>query len=408
MKKKSNKLTLAIFIACILGIITGYVYREIFKENAVALNHFYRYNNLLTEIFLRLIKMIIGVLVFTTLTAGVAKLGDMKSIGRIGLKTLSWFIGASILSLTIGLVLVHLFNPSLGDSIKLPDSVDANTISTQMLSIEDMVRHIVPNSFFKAMSDNEILQIIVFSLFFSIACISLGNYSNPIVDFLDRLSHIILKMTFFIMYFAPIAVFGALASVISDKGLSVLGNYGFFIIQFYIGLIILWIVLLGIAFLLIKKDTFSLLKVVKEPALLAFTTASSEAAFPQLLEGLGKSGCSPKISSFVLPLGYSFNLDGSMMYMTFASIFIARAYGIDLPLNVEIIMLFTLMLTSKGIAGVPRASLVVIAATLTMFNLPAEGILLLLPIDHFLDMGRSATNILGNAIATKVIDKWEK
>ncbi|MEP7164022.1 MAG: dicarboxylate/amino acid:cation symporter [Ferruginibacter sp.] len=363
--------------------------------------------SLLADIFIRLIKMIVAPLVFTTLVVGVAKLGDIKAVGRIGGKTLLWFISASLMSLLLGMVLVNFFQPGSSMHLPLPDSVANLGIDKAALTIKDFFYHVFPASFVDAMAKNEILQIVVFSLFFGVAAAALGHISAPVIKALDTVAHIILRVTGYVMNFAPVAVFGAMTAIIAKQGLGILKTYSIFIGEFYFGLALLWIILIFAGSLFIKKRIFTLLQRIKDPILLAFSTSSSEAAFPKTMMELERFGCKDKIVSFVLPLGYSFNLDGSMMYMTFASIFIAQSFGIHLDFATQISMLLVLMLTSKGIAGVPRASLVVIAGTLATFNIPEAGIALLIGIDPLLDMGRSATNVVGNSIATVVVSKWE-
>jgi Na+/H+-dicarboxylate symporter len=363
--------------------------------------------SILADVFLRLIKMIVAPLVFTTLVVGVAKLGDISAVGRIGGKTLLWFIGASLMSLLLGMVLVNIFQPGIAMNLPVPDTGESSGIANVGFSLKNFLYHIFPSSVVEAMAKNEILQIVVFSLFFGVATAAIGEKGKIVIDFMDAAAHVILKVTGYVMNLAPVAVFGAMAAIIAKQGLSILKTYSIFIGEFYLGLTLLW-VLLGLAgFFVIGKRIVLLFKQVKEPIILAFSTSSSEAAFPKTMEELQKFGCKDKIVSFVLPLGYSFNLDGSMMYMTFASLFIAQSYGIDLPFATQISMLLVLMLTSKGIAGVPRASLVVIAGTLATFNIPEAGLALLLGIDPLLDMGRSATNVVGNSVATAVVSKWE-
>ncbi len=362
---------------------------------------------ILADIFLRLIKMIVAPLVFTTLVVGVAKLGDIKAVGRIGGKTLLWFISASLVSLLLGLVLVNIFQPGIAMNLPLPDANAASGVDKAALSIKEFFYHVFPASVVDAMAKNEILQIVVFALFFGVAAAALGDIAAPVVRALDAMAHIILKVTGYVMKFAPFAVFGAMAAIIAKQGLGILKTYSIFIGEFYFGLALLWIVLILAGAAFIGKRVFTLIKRIKEPALIAFSTSSSEAAFPKTMLELERFGCKDRIVSFVLPLGYSFNLDGSMMYMTFASLFIAQSYGIHLDIATQISMLLVLMLTSKGIAGVPRASLVVIAGTLATFNIPEAGLALLLGIDPLLDMGRSATNVVGNSIATAVVSKME-
>lgn len=363
--------------------------------------------SILADIFLRLIKMIVAPLVLTTLIVGVAKLGDISSVGRIGGKTLLWFIGASLMSLLLGMILVNVFKPGIAMNLPLPDVGEDLGITRAGLTLKGFLYHVFPTSVIESMAKNEILQIVVFSLFFGVATASIGEQGKIVIQFLDATAHVILKLTGYVMNLAPIAVFGAMAAIIAKQGLGILTTYSIFIGEFYFGLAVLWLILGLAGFVVVGKRIIRLIKTVREPILLAFSTSSSEAAFPKTMELLQRFGCKDKIVSFVLPLGYSFNLDGSMMYMTFASLFIAQSYGIDLPIATQISMLLVLMLTSKGIAGVPRASLVVIAGTLATFNIPEAGLALLLGIDPLLDMGRSATNVVGNSVATAVVSKWE-
>ena len=362
---------------------------------------------LMADIFLRLIKMIVAPLVFTTLVVGVAKLGDISAVGRIGAKTLLWFLGASVMSLLLGMLLVNIFEPGVAMNLPLPEVTDAAGIASTGLSLKVFLYHVFPSSVIDAMAKNEILQIVVFSIFFGVATAGIGEQGKVVITFMDACAHVILKLTGYVMMFAPLAVFGAMTAIIAQQGLTILKTYSIFISEFYFGLLILWLILAAAGSLFIGKRIFNLVKRIKEPILVAFSTSSSEAAFPKTLEELERFGCKDKIVSFVLPLGYSFNLDGSMMYMTFASLFIAQSYGMHIPLPTQLSMLLVLMLTSKGIAGVPRASLVVIAGTLATFNIPEAGLALLLGIDPLLDMGRSATNVVGNSVATVVVSKWE-
>jgi Na+/H+-dicarboxylate symporter len=363
--------------------------------------------SILTDIFLRLIKMIIAPLVLATLIAGVAKLGDIKTVGRIGGKTMLWFISASFLSLLLGAILVNFFQPGKAMHVELPSIALESGVDKAALTLKGFITHIVPSSVIESMATNEILQIVIFALLFGTATAALGEKGTIIIKAMDSLGHIMLKVTTMVMYVAPFAVFAAMTSVVAKKGLGVLSSYAIFIGEFYLGLVLLWVILFFVAWLLIGRKVVELFSRIKNPLLLAFSTASSESAYPKLLEEMERFGCKNRIVSFVLPLGYSFNLDGSMMYMTFASLFIAQSYGIDLTWTDQLTMLLTLMITSKGIAGVPRASLVVIAGTLATFGIPEAGLLLLLGVDHVLDMGRSATNVIGNAVATVAVNKWE-
>ena len=402
-----NKLTFYILVAMVAGIILGYVVHE--NSSPDFISSFSVNINLLTTIFLRLVQMISAPLVFSTLVVGIAKLGDLKTVGRIGGKALLWFVSASLVSLLIGLTLVNFFKPGAGMDLKIADTAGAKALmtNTQQFSLINFVQHVFPKSVFESMANNEILQIVIFSVFFGVAATAIGDYVKPVIKALEGVSHIILKMVDYVMNFAPLGVFGAIAAVIATKGLKIFSFYGQYLLFFIIGIFILWMVLLGVGYLILKDRVPSLLKRIAQPLLIAFSTTSSEAVFPKLTEQLERFGCPEKIVAFTLPLGYSFNLDGSMMYMTFASIAIAQAYGIHMDVGTQLTMLLVLMLTSKGIAGVPRASLVVVLATCSMFNIPPEGIALILPIDHFCDMFRTMTNVLGNALATSAVSKWE-
>jgi len=363
---------------------------------------------LLADIFLRLIKMIVAPLVFSTLVVGVARLGDIRSVGRIGGRTLLWFIGSSLMSLVLGMVLVNVLEPGVAMQLPLPDQAEDTGIVSVGLSLKTFLYHVFPASVIDAMAKNEILQIVVFSLFFGVATAAIGEPGKIVIKAMDAVAHVILQVTTYVMYLAPIAVFGAMTAIIAKQGLGILGVYSILIGEFYLGLLILWILLAVAGYFIIGGKVVELIRRIREPILLAFSTSSSEAAFPKTMEELRRFGCNDRVVSFVLPLGYSFNLDGSMMYMTFASLFIAQSYGIELSLTTQITMLLVLMVTSKGIAGVPRASLVVIAGTLATFDIPEAGLALLLGIDPLLDMGRSATNVVGNSVATAVVSKWEE
>lgn len=402
----SKKLTHFILGAMILGIISGYLVHLYGAASGFAVQYV-EYISVLTDIFLRLIKMIIAPLVFSTLVVGIARMGDASAIGRVGLKTFGWFISMSMVSLLLGLFMVNLLDPGVGVNLPIPEVTASTGLDKGGFHVREFFQHIFPSSIFEAMSKNEILQIVVFAIFFGVAAGSFGQRAEEFVRNLDMLSHIMLKITTAVMKFAPVAVFAAVSSVIAENGLDILFTYGKFMASFYASILMLWLVIILISSLVLKRRAFHLVSMLRQPILLAFTTASSEAAYPMTLEQVERFGCKNKIASFVLPIGYSFNLDGSMMYCSFAAVFIAQVYGIDMPLSQQLIMLLVLMITSKGIAGVPRASLVVIAATLSQFNLPEAGVLLILGIDHFLDMARSATNVLGNGLATAVISKWE-
>jgi Na+/H+-dicarboxylate symporter len=403
MKKIS--LTGSILIAMAAGVFVGIIIHYTASEEWMT--NFSSYISIITDIFLRLIKMIIAPLVFSTLVTGIAKLGDIKAVGRIGGKTLLWFISASLLSLVFGLIIMNLTKLGQNLNLPLPEATVKPVIGQSVLSFSNFVSHVFPKSIIEAMANNEILQIVVFSIFFGVGTAAIGEKGHGVIKALDAVAHIILKVTGYVMNFAPLAAFAAIASILSLKGPGLLKTYLWFIIVFYVSIIGLWLLLMLIGSFFIGRRVITLIGKIKEVVLLAFSTASSEAAFPKLIVELERFGCPGKIVSFVLPLGYSFNLDGSMLYMTFASLFIAQAYNIQMPLQQQISMLLVLMLTSKGIAGVPRAALVVVAGTLSMFNIPQQGLLLLLGIDQVMDMARSATNVVGNSIATAVISKME-
>ena len=408
-KSITSNLTTQILIAMVLGAILGVViHNSISAEAALSFSNKVK---ILATVFIRLVQMIIAPLVFTTLVVGIAKLGNVSAVGRIGGKALGWFFTASLISLLLGMFFVNVLEPGVGLNLSNVDLTSGSEVvaKTQSISFENFIEHIVPKSIFEALATNEILQIVVFSIFFGLAAASIGDYVKPVVTALDKMSHIILKMVNYVMNFAPIGVFGAIAGVFAVRDFQELAiTYFKFFGSFLIGISSLWVVLILVGYIFLKSRMTVLLKRIVSPLIIAFGTTSSEAVFPKLTEELERFGVKDKIVSFMLPLGYSFNLDGSMMYMTFASIFIAQAYGIDLDLGTQMTMLLVLMLTSKGIAGVPRASLVVVAATCGMFDIPIEGIALILPIDHFCDMFRSATNVLGNALATSVVGQWEE
>ena len=405
--KGQNKLFIFIIVALIIGVIMGGVVHTQYPENSEG---FAKNIKLLGTVFIRLVQMIIAPLVFTTLVVGIAKMSDIKMIGRVGTKAMLWFITASLVSLMIGLVFVNWLEPGRVMQLPIPaaDAAGDMVSTSQGLSLEQFVTHVIPKSLFEAFATNEVLQIVVFSIMFGVALANMGEeYTKPIVRALDICAHAILKMVGYIMWFAPLGVLGAIAAVVATNGFDIFKVYAIYLRDFFFALAVLWLVLCIVGYMILGNRLFELLRRIKEPLLIAFSTTSSEAVFPKLVEELERFGCNNRIVSFILPLGYSFNLDGSMMYMTFAAIFIAQIYGIDMTLGQQVIMLLVLMLTSKGIAGVPRASLVIIVATCTMFGIPPEGIALILPIDHFCDMGRSMTNVLGNALATSAVSKWE-
>lgn len=395
-----------ILAAMVLGIAIGYAIHIEFPDKQMAAQ-IAGYISIVSDVFLRLIKMLIGPLVFATLVVGITHMGDAPSVGRVFGKAMAWFITASLISLLLGLLLANWLQPGRNLGLPLPDIGAATHLATAKFTLKDFVSHLVPKSFAEAMANNEILQIVVFSMFFGIALAALGEKARTLTTALDELAHAMLKITGYVMKLAPLAVMAAMAATVATNGLDILLKFAVFMGDFYLGLFLLWalLVLAGLVFL--GPRVFRLMSLIKEAFLLSFATASSEAAYPKIMDGLERFGVKRKIASFVMPMGYSFNLDGSMMYCTFAVLFITQAYGIELSVGTQVTMLLILMLTSKGMAGVPRASLVVIAATLNQFNIPEAGLLLILGVDTFLDMGRSATNAVGNSIATAVVAKWE-
>src|SRR3569833_2317872 len=407
----ATKLTRYILIALVLGLIAGWAINAVIDDgtpaSAARLKSIADYLNIVTALFLRLIKMSIAPLVFSTLVNGIAHMGDVAALGRVGIRSLLWFVVASLVSLLLGLLLETLLHPGVGLNLPLPAATAASGVETAAFYHKDFVTLLVPASIFEALSGNDILPIVIFSLFFGVALTAIGEAGKPIARGMDALVRVMLQVTDYVMRFAPLAVFTAVTSALAERGPEIIATLGKFVGSFYLGLAILWTILIGAAFVIVGPRTKHLVRYIRDPVVLAFSTASSEAAYPRTLEALDRFGVPPRIASFVLPLGYSFNLDGSMMYMTFATIFIAQAYGIHLSLGQEITMLLVLMIPSKGMAGVPRASLVVNAATKSMFRIPEACLLLILAVDHFLDMGRSATNVVGNAVASAVVARWE-
>lgn len=402
-----KRLTLWILVGMILGIIVGYAVHIGVAPDSAAFENLSKTFKLLSDIFLNLIKLLVAPLILSTIVVGIAHMGDSSALGRIGFRAITWFIMASFISIGLGLLMVNIFQPGIGVPVGPAADAAAAVGEVKKLDFFEFILSIFPKNAFEAMATNNILQILVFSLFAGVALSALGEKGAPLVRAADALAEMMLQITHYVMRYAPVAVFGALAKVVATSGLAILGSYLELLAEFYISLVILWALLLFIGWIFLRKRIWTLIRYIREPLLIAFSTASSEAALPKLFEQLDRFGVPRRISGFMLPLGYSFNLDGSMMYMSFATIFIAQAYGIDLPIMTQILILLTLMISSKGVAAVPRASLVVITGTLAMFGLPVEGVALILAIDQFLDMGRTATNVVGNAVATSVITKWE-
>ncbi len=400
----ARRLTIYILIGMVLGIVAGYLVLIYVPADSELFGQFIKGFTTLANIFLNLNKMLVAPLILGTLIAGIAHMGDSSALGRIGGRAIGWFIIASLISISLGLVMVNLLQPGVGVDL----TATAQSVGeVKKLDMFEFIEHIFPKNVIGAMAENNGLQILVFSLFAGVGLTALGEKGKPLVRGAEALAELMLQITGYVMRLAPFAVFGALAKVVAEYGLGILGTYAELLTEFYISLVLLWALLLAAGALFLRGRIFQLIRYIREPLLIAFSTASSEAAMPKLFEQLDRFGVPRRISGFVLPLGYSFNLDGSMMYASFATIFIAQAYGIELPILTQILILLTLMVSSKGIAAVPRASLVVITATLAMFDLPVEGVALVFAIDHFLDMGRTATNVVGNAVATSVITKWE-
>src|SRR5579862_2810787 len=401
------KRSFAMFVvaAMIGGFIAGMIVRATLSPAAaqVAAGGF----NEVTNIFLRLIRMIIAPLVLTTLTSGIGHIESAATVGRIGAKAMIWFLSASFVALAIGLIMVNLLEPGVGAGVAHVSGSAAEAALGQAEGFSGFLQHLIPTSIFDAMARNEILQVVVFSIFAGIAISAVGPKANQLLHILEQGATVILKITMYVMMFAPVAIFSAIASAVSTQGVGIIATYAKLVGDFYLALLILIALMVAVAAAILRGQTGPLLRAIRSPALIAFSTSTSEAAFPLLLESLEATGFSPKIVSFVLPLGYSFNLVGSTMYCAFAAMFIAQAYGIAVPVSQQILMLLILMVTSKGIAGVPRASLVVIAATLPYFHLPEQGLLLILAVDHLMDMGRSASNVIGNGLASAVVARWE-
>lgn len=402
-----HRLTLYILIGMILGVITGYLVRVYVPADSEAFTYWLRSFSTLSTIFLNLIKLVVAPLILGTLVAGIAHMGDSSALGRIGTRAIAWFVLASLISISLGLIMVNFFEPGAGLNLTVGAHSIAEVGEVKKLDLFEFIEHVFPKNIFQAMADNNVLQILVFALFAGVGLTAIGEKGKPLVRGAEALAELMLQITGYVMRLAPIAVFGALAGVVAKYGLGILGTYAELVTEFYLSLVVLWVLLLGAGAVFLRRRIFSLIRYIRQPLLIAFSTASSEAAMPKLFEQLDRFGVPRRISGFVLPLGYSFNLDGSMMYASFATIFIAQAYNIPLSVTEQILILLTLMVSSKGIAAVPRASLVVITATLAMFDLPVEGVALIFAIDQFLDMGRTATNVVGNAVATSVITKWE-
>lgn len=395
MKYLKLSLTQWIFVGMGVGLLLGWLAPEF----SVTLKP-------LSTIFLRLIKSIVAPLIFATLVVGIAGHGDLKQVGRMGVKAIIYFEVVTTIALLIGLGVVNFMKPGVGASLQ--PSADAGEIVAKQQTFGDVLTHVFPQSFFEAAANGEVLQIVVFTLIFSFALAMLAREKRDVIlNFCDSLAETMFKFTNIVMKYAPVGVAAAIAFTVGNKGLSVLINLGLLILALYIALILFVVFVLGAVALIAKVPIRPFINAVKEPALIAFSTTSSEAALPKAMQAMEAFGVPRRIVSFVIPTGYSFNLDGTSLYLSLAAIFVAQAAGIDLTIGEQIIIVLTLMLTSKGVAGVSRAALVVLAGTLSTFGLPLEGVAVLLGVDQLMDMGRTMVNVIGNCLATVVVARWE-
>jgi len=389
--------TTQIFVGLFLGIIIGYVWPSF----GVSIKP-------LADAFLRMIKMIIAPLLFSTLVVGIAGTGDFKAMGRIGLKAIIYFEAATTIALFWGLALVNWFQPGAGLAVPIgADTGELAALAQTQQHAWDIFLHLFPTSVIDAMARGDILQLVVFSTFFGIALAAIGDRGKPVVDVLDGTAQLMFKFTGYVMMFAPVGVMAAIAATVGGKGLGILYTLGKLVLLMYGGLFVFAVVVIGGVAWLIRVPFLKFANAIREPFLIAFTTASSEAALPKALEVMERFGVPKNIVGFVLPTGYSFNLDGTTLYLSLASVFVAQLAGVQMTLGQQLVMMLTLMLTSKGVAGVPRAALVVLTATLGQFGLPLEGAAILLGIDQVMDMGRTAVNVMGNCISTAVVARWE-
>jgi len=398
---KQSRLTIAIFISLVLGILVGWAFPAFAVKTHV-----------LATIFLRMVKMIIAPLLFATLVVGISGHGDIKSLGRLGAKTVIYFEVVTTIALLIGLGFANLFKPGEGVANLAAQHVGFYEITkmaatTPNSTFGQMLLSLFPTSIVQSMADGNLLQIVVFSLFFALAICAVGKKAQPVLDVLNSVSTIMFKFTEYVMYFAPIGIFGAIAYTVGTNGIEVLYNYGKIILSLYVALAVFVVFVLIAACKIVKISVRALIKAIQEPAFLAFTTASSEAALPKAMSIMENFGVPKSIVGFVMPTGYTFNLDGSTLYLAMAVLFSTQLVGINLTIEQQLVIMFALMLTSKGVAGVPRVSLIVLAGTLTSFNIPIIGVAILLGIDQILDMGRTTVNLIGNCVATVVISRWE-
>jgi proton glutamate symport protein len=385
-----------IFLGLLLGVLVGYLFPD-----------FSKHLKPLGDIFIRMIKMIVVPLIFSSLVTGIAGTGDFKKLGKLGGKSIIWFEFATTIALVIGLIMVNLLQPGAGLTIQAGDASVVNAAAHKSIDMVQMLVNIVPANIVDAMARNDMLQIIFFSCFFAVAAAGCGRDGKSIIELATDISHIMFKFTYYVMKLAPIGIFGAIANTVGTYGLGMLLPLGKLIGSLYLALIVFLFVLLLITYFFTGVNMLRLLKTIKEPLILAFSTAASEAALPIAMEKLERFGVPKHVVSFVLPLGYTFNLDGSTLYSALATVFISQVYGIDFPIETQILMLLTLMISTKGWAAVPGAALIVIAGTAAAFGLPVEGIAIILGVDRVLDMARTACNLTGNCIATLIVSKWE-
>ncbi|MGN1152634.1 MAG: dicarboxylate/amino acid:cation symporter [Candidatus Gastranaerophilaceae bacterium] len=398
---KSSQLSLLIFVALIAGILVGWIAPEF----AVQMHP-------LATIFLRMVKMIIAPLLFATLVVGIAGHGDPKSLGRIGIKTILYFEVVTTIALFLGLGIANLLNPGQGINVSASNTAQLSEFaqissSTPHSSFEDFFINLIPTSIVQSMADGNLLQIVVFSIFFALAICAIGKKAKPVMEILQSIASIMFKFTEYVMYFAPLGIFGAIAYTIGSNGIMILKNYAKIIFSLYFALILFVLLVVFAACKIVRISLRDFIRAIAEPAFLAFTTASSEAALPKAMTIMEDFGVPKSVVGFVMPTGYTFNLDGSTLYLAMAVIFSTQLVGISLSIEQQLVIMFALMLTSKGIAGMPRVALVVLAGTLTSFNIPILGVALLLGIDQILDMGRTTVNLIGNCVATVVIARWE-
>ena len=394
--------TAQIMLGLVLGLIIGYVISTFDDATAARYAGFIRP---FSQIFIRMIQMLIAPLLFGTLVAGIAGAGHFKDIGRMGLRAIIYFEIVTTVALFIGLFTVNILRP--GDGMVLPAPSGPPPVAAVAQTWDQILLHLVPTSVIQAMATGDILQIVVFSIFFAIGLGMVGEKARPMIEWCESLTEAMFKLTNIVMLYAPVGVGAAIAYTIAMSGLQVLQSLAYLIFTLYVALVVFYLVVLIPVMLMFRIPIVAFFKAIKEPALIAFSTTSSEAALPRAMECVEAFGVPRRIVSFILPLGYSFNLDGTTLYLSMASVFIAQAGGIELTVGQQITMMLTLMLTSKGVAGVPRAAMVILAATVASFNLPLEGVTLVLGVDALMDMGRTMTNVVGNCLASVVVAKWE-